>query len=158
MAGPASLPRRFLKRFAAINIAACDRIERCLPRRFTRSLLYLHELTVARHMNAAPGRHVIDIGGGHLCPFAGHRRPGLGTRITALDILPDQLRRNLAADLRVAADATRTLPLADGCADLVVTRSVLEHLPDPARTFGEAARVLLWLMRQDEGIRLISVG
>jgi len=37
-------------------------------------------------------------------------------------------------------------------------RNLLREDPKLTSKRGEAARVLLWLMRQDEGIRLISVG
>lgn len=131
-----------LRPFFRANIALCDRIERALPRRFTRSLLYLHELTAAELMNTRPAQVVVDVGGGHLCPVARHRRADLGTRILAIDVLESQLRRNAVADERVVADACHPLPLRDGAADLVVTRSVLEHLPETRGFLAECARIL----------------
>jgi SAM-dependent methyltransferase len=131
-----------LSRFIRWNIDICNRIEARLPRHFTRSLLYLHELTVAELMNARPGLRVLDIGGGHLCPFARHRKPGLGTEIIASDILEEQLRRNTAADGKFAADATRALPLKDATVDVLATRSVMEHLEHNEPLLREAVRVL----------------
>jgi len=58
---------------------------------FTRSLLYLHELVVAEAMNARPGLHVLDVGGGNSTPFALHRIPTLGTWLVGSDILAQQL-------------------------------------------------------------------
>lgn len=124
------------------NVRMSDALERRLPSDFTRSLLYLHELTAAELMNARAGQTVVDVGGGYLCPFAQRRRPELSTRIVALDIDEGQLRANETADFRAVADAVRTLPLADRSVDLVVTRSVMEHLPDNRRFILESFRVL----------------
>ena len=41
-----------------------------------------------------------------------------------------------------AAGAADAIPLRDGCVDLVLSSWVLEHLPDPAQSFREVARVL----------------
>jgi ubiquinone/menaquinone biosynthesis C-methylase UbiE len=130
-----------LRRFINANIAACDWIEDRLPKRFTRSLHALHERATNRLMNASPGGVVMDVGGGHLCPFAAGRDPSMGIRIIAVDISETQLRRNQAVDWKVAGDACRPLPLRDGAVDLVVTRSVLEHLPDNEAFVAETARV-----------------
>jgi SAM-dependent methyltransferase len=124
------------------NVSLSDALERRLPTEFTRSLLYLHELSAAELMNARAGQTVVDVGGGYLCPFAQRRRPELGTRIVALDIDEEQLKANRTADLRAVADAARALPLADRSVDLVVTRSVMEHLPDTKRFLDESFRAL----------------
>lgn len=124
------------------NVNLSDALERRLPKAFTRSLLYLHELSAAELMNARPGQTVVDVGGGYLCPLAKRRRPELATRIVALDIDESQLQANKAADFRAVADAARALPLADRSVDLVVTRSVMEHLPDTKRFLDESFRVL----------------
>ena len=124
------------------NFAICDGVERTLPGKFTRSLLYLHELTAARLMNARPSQVVADIGGGHLCPFGRHRRRELGTTIVGVDILESQLRGNPIIDHAVVADASRALPFGDASLDLIVTRSVIEHLHDNEMFFAETSRVL----------------
>jgi SAM-dependent methyltransferase len=130
-----------LRRFIDANKSACDWVEDRLPRTFTRSLHALHEKATARLLNQAEGGVVMDVGGGHLCPFAARREPGRGIRILALDISETQLRHNEVVDWKLVGDACRPLPLKDGTLDLVVSRSVLEHLPDTAAFVAEAARV-----------------
>ena len=131
-----------LRGFFRANVRACDAIESLLPRSFNRSLLALHENRAAEEMNRRDGQIVVDIGGGHLCPFARHRQAGRGTILLALDILESQLRRNLVTDWRLAADACRTLPLADRSVDVIVTRSVLEHLRENEPFVRECHRIL----------------
>lgn len=131
-----------MRRFITLNSDICDRIERLLPYDFARSLLYLHELTAARSMNARPDQTVVDIGGGHFCPFGRHRREGLNATIIGLDILESQICRNEVIDAGIVADACGGLPLRDASADLVVTRTLVEHLYDNEAFFAETSRIL----------------
>ena len=131
-----------LARWHRWNIACCNAIEDRLPVSFTRSLLYLHELTVAEAIKARPGLHVLDVGGGSNTAFASHRIPGSGTWLVGTDILEQQMRDNRAIDARVVADACGGLPFKDESMDLVATRSVMEHLPDNARFLSDCHRVL----------------
>jgi ubiquinone/menaquinone biosynthesis C-methylase UbiE len=63
--------------------------------------------------------------------------------IIALDISEEELHRNRQLGNKVAADATAPgFPLRDGSADLVVSRSVLEHTRDNSAFFENCARVL----------------
>jgi len=131
-----------LRAFIDWNKALCDRIEHRLPTDFTRSLLYRHELAVAEAMRSRRRCVVLDIGGGHSTPFARHRRDRDDTMIVGLDILPAQLAANRSIDHGVAADVCRPLPFKDASADVVATRSVLEHLADSESLFTEIHRVL----------------
>ena len=61
------------QRFVAANRLVCDGIERLLPRRFTRSLLYAHELTAAAEIAGRTAQTwVLDLGGGRKSPFVRH--------------------------------------------------------------------------------------
>ncbi len=131
-----------IRKFVQWNIAVCDRIEGWLPPRFTRSLLYAHELTCAELMNHAPERVVLDVGGGHMCPYGEHRRLALGTRLYGLDILEEQVRANRVIDQGVVGDAQAPLPFADDAFDLVTSRSVMEHLGDNEKFVQEIYRIL----------------
>ena len=131
-----------IKKFLRWNISICDRIEDLLPGEFTRSLLYLHELTAGRLMNSRAFQVVLDVGGGRLSPFANHRRPELRTTIIGLDISESELRVNQAIDHAVVADAGKSLPFRTASLDIVTTRSVVEHLYDIDAFLSESSRVL----------------
>ncbi len=131
-----------LKRFFDWNVRLCDAIERCLPKEFTRSLHCLHADAAAALMNARPGLTVLDVGGGRHSLFAEQRRMELGHLLVGLDIAHEELRHNQRIDAGLVADACRRLPFADACADLLVTRSVLEHLYNNEEFLREAYRVL----------------
>jgi len=124
------------------NVTLCDAIEERLPVAFTRSLLHLHELTVADAINARSGVRLLDVGGGHFSPFASRRIPERRAFLIGADIWEEGIRGNKAVDARVVADACRGLPFRDGSMDVVSTRSVMEHLPDNARFLAECYRIL----------------
>jgi len=130
-----------LKRLIEWNTAAADYIENLLPKGFTRSLLYLHELTAARLMNSQENLVVVDIGGGHMSPFA-KRRERRSTFVIGADILLEQVANNPDSDAGMVCDVCTSIPLRDGSIDLLVSRSVLEHLPDNAAFVAECNRVL----------------
>jgi SAM-dependent methyltransferase len=97
---------------------------------------------VADRMNAKPRQLVVDVGGGKSCLFAAYRRPELETRIVAVDVSAEEIAQNRDVDETRVADVTKTLPFASGEVDMIVSRSVLEHLPDLEAFIVEAARVL----------------
>jgi SAM-dependent methyltransferase len=92
------------------------------------------------------GRTVVELGCGvaHLSAQLARR----GARVVALDLSGAQLTAARRAQVEhgpafplVQADAER-LPLADGCADLVVSEHAAAAWCDPEAWVGEAARVL----------------
>jgi SAM-dependent methyltransferase len=87
-----------------------------------------------------PAARVLDLGCGRggvmerLHPQAGF--------VAGLDPDLRSLREHRAPALALACGLAEALPYADGSFDLVCCSWVLEHLPDPARTLAEVARVL----------------
>ncbi len=59
-----------------------------------------------------------------------------------MDISPEELAANTTADETRVADVTQHIPFADAQVDLLVSRTLLEHVPDVQRAVGEMARVL----------------
>ena len=88
----------------------------------------------------APGRHVLDIGGG-----TGNYARALadaGYDVLVLDVSQDMLSVAASKGLRVRqADAT-SLPEPDSCADAVTMIAVLHQIPDWQAALSEARRVL----------------
>ncbi|BCJ38100.1 hypothetical protein Athai_56030 [Actinocatenispora thailandica] len=87
-----------------------------------------------------PGAVLVDLGcgGGLLAPWLA----GRGYRHVGVD--PVSISLALAREHGVTplrGDAYR-VPLASGCADVVVAGELLEHVADPARVIAEAARLL----------------
>ncbi|GLW33829.1 hypothetical protein Areg01_67670 [Actinoplanes regularis] len=87
-----------------------------------------------------PGRVLVDAGcgGGLLAPHVsalGYQHVGVDLRASGLVQAAEQ------GVVPVAADVAG-LPLADGCADVVVAGEILEHVPDLSGTVAELCRVL----------------
>jgi SAM-dependent methyltransferase len=118
-----------LRAFVRFNRSLSQGVARHLPQARTNPYEeYL--LLVGQLMNAAPHLTVADIGGGKQCGFARYRDPRKHTKIIAVDISGEELVQNSDVDDKRVADVTVELPFAHGEVDLIVSRSVLEHLPD----------------------------
>jgi ubiquinone/menaquinone biosynthesis C-methylase UbiE len=91
-------------------------------------------------LEGAPGRRLVDIGGG-----TGNYSRALrdkGWEPLVVDREPAMLARAAAKGLETLhADAQR-LPLPDACADAAMLVSMLHHVEDPAVAIAEARRIL----------------
>lgn len=127
--------------FLKVNRELCRRLERFLPQ--ARSDLFgLYDRRVAERMNSRPGQVVVDVGGGKSCSFVKHKAPSLDARIIAVDVSGEEMRDNPDVDEKRVADVTGGLPFGDGEVDMVVSKSVLEHLEDVEGFVAHSARVL----------------
>jgi ubiquinone/menaquinone biosynthesis C-methylase UbiE len=130
-------------RFIAANRRMSSAIEAYLPASFKRHLHTLYKFEVADFINTRPGQAVLDIGGGKDCPFLPFVKEPGAHLIIAVDCSDHELRLNAELDNKIVADAaSREFPFRDGSADLIVSRSVVEHLHDNAVFFENCARVL----------------
>lgn len=67
---------------------------------------------------------------------------GEGIELIGLDISRNMLRHASGRIERLVLGDSQRLPFADGAFDLVVGRSLIHHLPDPAKGVAEIHRVL----------------
>src|SRR5262249_394341 len=89
------------------------------------------------------GQVVLDIGGGKECPFLAFVKSPAEHLIVAMDFSEGELRQNRQLESRVVADAAAPqLPLRDSSADVIASRSVIEHLHAVSAFFTNCARVL----------------
>lgn len=102
----------------------------------------LYESVVARLMNSKHGRVVADVGGGKSCPFVHYREPDSDAKIIAVDISDEEMRHNRDVDEMRTANIMKELPFEDCEVDMVVSRSVLEHLEDLESFVANSGRVL----------------
>lgn len=124
----------------AANQRAAAAIKRRLPHARV-SPFDIYDAAVRRRVAALSGGLVVDVGGGRRCDFA-DAVDRATTRIAAVDVSAEELSHNHDVDERHVADAGERLPFADASADLVVSRTVLEHVADVGRFVAESARVL----------------
>jgi len=80
----------------------------------------------------------IGCGAGVLAPHVAH----LGHTHVGVDVVTASARQAGERGITVLLADARGLPLADGCADVVVAGEVLEHVPDLDLVVAEAIRVL----------------
>jgi 2-polyprenyl-6-hydroxyphenyl methylase/3-demethylubiquinone-9 3-methyltransferase len=88
----------------------------------------------------APGALLVDLacGGGLMAPHAAR----LGYRHVGVDLGEPGLRLAAAHGVLPVRGSVLAVPLADGCADVVVAGEILEHIEDDVGVLAEAARVL----------------
>ena len=77
-------------------------------------------------------------GGGLMAPHVAR----LGYRHVGVDIGTPGLRLARDHGMLVARGSVLHVPLADGCADVVVAGEILEHVEDDVAVLGECARLL----------------
>jgi len=118
-----------LGRFIEMNRRLCAAITPFLPQAKLQ-IFDLYGKVVGRYMNCRPDQVVVDVGAGKTCPFAQYRRPEQRTKIVGVDMSAKEMQENQDLDEKHVADITGGLPLADESVDLIVSRSVLEHLND----------------------------
>jgi 2-polyprenyl-6-hydroxyphenyl methylase/3-demethylubiquinone-9 3-methyltransferase len=104
----------------------------------------LHWLAEARGSLVPPADRVDAVlvdagcGGGLLAPHV--RR--LGYRHVGVDLRRSGLEQTMARGVAPIIGDVTALPLADGCADVVVAGEILEHVPDLPAAVAELCRVL----------------
>jgi 2-polyprenyl-6-hydroxyphenyl methylase/3-demethylubiquinone-9 3-methyltransferase len=104
----------------------------------------LHWLAASRaeHLPAAerPGAVLVDLacGGGLMAPYAAR----LGYLHVGVDLGEVGLRVAAGHGVRPVRGSVLAVPLADGCADVVVAGEILEHVEDDVAVLAECARLL----------------
>lgn len=122
----------------AWNRAMSRRVERLLPHT-QMDLFAEYEKLVVQLCESMRSPLIVDVGAGRLCCFADKLRGH--ARIVAVDISEEELKLNKGVPMKCISDVSR-IPIKDSSADLVVSRSVLEHLADVGSFLVEARRVL----------------
>jgi SAM-dependent methyltransferase len=132
-----------LVRFIIANQRLSGAIERRLPAVFKQHIQTLYKYRAAELINRQSEQIVLDIGGGKDCPFLPFLEAPRGHLIIALDLSEQELRRNYQVDNKIVADAASDrLPFRDSSVDVVVSRSVVEHIANNGMFFANCARVL----------------
>jgi 2-polyprenyl-6-hydroxyphenyl methylase/3-demethylubiquinone-9 3-methyltransferase len=89
---------------------------------------------------ARPGAVLVDLacGGGLMAPYAAR----LGYRHVGVDLGLPGLELARARGILPVRASVLAVPLADGCADVVVAGEILEHVDDDVAVLAECARLL----------------
>jgi SAM-dependent methyltransferase len=122
---------------------AKTRRQRCweLYERFYSGAHYQHHTARYREeigKRLGPSIRLLDAGCGARMEFTQEFAPRVGTAI-GFDIGAIEARAKGVCAVQADAEA---LPFRSGSLDLIVSMSVVEHLPDPEKSFAEFARVL----------------
>lgn len=118
-----------LRAFLRLNMRTCSYLARYLPQAQV-SFEELYLSIVAQYMNAKDGQTIVDVGGGRSCRFAKLRRPASSNRIVCVDISMDEMAKNLDVDEKRVANIVESIGFRSETVDMIVSRSVLEHISD----------------------------
>jgi ubiquinone/menaquinone biosynthesis C-methylase UbiE len=128
-----------LRRFLDAN----RRLSARFDRREDAALYVRYDEDVGRALTSVPtGGIVVDVGGGRTCSFIERIPKPADFKIIAVDISAEELAANEIAHETLVADVSRHIPFADNSVDLLVSRTVLEHVSDVESAAREMARVL----------------
>lgn len=130
-----------IRAFIRWNRSVCKRIESCLPQAAA-SIETQYLNAVEKYMNARGNQVIVDVGGGRSCRFAARRDPSLQNRIVCVDVSGDEMQFNRDVDEKRVCDIMQDLPFEAESVDLLVSRSVLEHLEQQDRFLANSYRVL----------------
>jgi SAM-dependent methyltransferase len=98
---------------------------------------------VTDSLRALPdGATFVDLGGGRRCDYAAAVPRDRAVRLVVVDISAEELTHNTDADETVVADVAKGLPFADGEVDLLVSRTLLEHVDGVASAIQHMARAM----------------
>jgi SAM-dependent methyltransferase len=89
-----------------------------------------------------PGSTILDLGGGRRCLYAAAIPETTPMRLVAVDISASELALNREVTETCVADVSFALPFPDASVDLILSRTLLEHVDDVAASAGNMARVL----------------
>ena len=129
-------------RLRSINLALCRRIHWRLPAAFREHLAPVYQQMVLYLAQRLESGTIMDIGAGFIAPVSGATGLPSGIDVIGLDLSHEALANNLDVDYRLAADACKPWPVADASIDIVISRSVIEHLQDTETFARECHRVL----------------
>jgi ubiquinone/menaquinone biosynthesis C-methylase UbiE len=130
-----------LGNFINFNRKLCNKLAGFFPQASS-NIFTLYERVVTQYMNDQIGQIVIDVGGGKSCPFAAYRDNNKNSKIIALDVSLADLQENSTVNIRVVSDIISEMPLRQNSVDLMVSRSVLEHLTDVEGFIANSQQVL----------------
>jgi len=131
-----------LRSFRSINFALARAVNWRLPIAFRQSFQDLYAQRVSEFANRLRGGCLVDVGAGFILPAARYGQLDRRMSTLGMDISEAALRKNRDVGQRLVADACQTWPLDDACADMVISRSVIEHLYDTEKFASECRRVL----------------
>lgn len=131
-----------LRRLLDLNRAASSKVAKKLNRDPNRPFTEF-ESAVNRILaeTALDRRRLLDVGGGRSSQFA-EAAAAKDIEVIAFDISGEELAANDRVGLKVVGDAGQRLPFRDASFDIVISRTVLEHVRGVDVFIGESKRIL----------------
>ena len=128
--------------FRRVNMGLSRRLHWRLPQALTQPLFPFYDQAIVDYADQLRSAVIVDVGAGFNLPAVRSGAMSEEHILIGMDILESSLRKNRDVDCAVLADACKPWPYADNSLDLVISRSVVEHLPDNHAFTDEMYRAL----------------
>jgi SAM-dependent methyltransferase len=128
--------------FKSINLKMSGAVQWRLPERFRFPLTLLFEKLSLDFASTLEDGAILDVGAGTMTPINHSSGISEEVSIIGMDLLVEALVDNSQLDQGVVADLCNHWPIADASIDLVLSRSVIEHLEYTEIFASECMRVL----------------
>lgn len=127
--------------YSQVEIPMNPRTEKLLKRWYSdREHPYqTYRKTVMRYSSMSPGKLIVDAGCGHTAPDLVHFKH-LFQSLIGLDVV--QFDKQVSSQILLAKNDLTHICLKNEVADVVVSKSVIEHLVNPLAMFSEVFRIL----------------
>lgn len=130
-----------LKKFIKLNKLLCEKLESLVPQ--SKSDIFQEYINqVVGYMKAKNGQTIVDVGGGRSFCLNEDDSRNVNAKIYTVDISVDEIKINELTKGRIISDVTQGMPFKEDKIDLIVSRSVLEHLQDVESFVAHSGKVL----------------
>jgi SAM-dependent methyltransferase len=131
-----------IKNFIKFNRNFCKNFCTYLPQARIAGIYRFFEEVVGKYANSRNNQVIVDVGAGNSCHFINQINKGLDNKIIGIDVNLESLRNNVDVNEKLVGNVISGFPFKNDSIDIIVSRSVVEHLDNVEKFIINLQRVL----------------